>query len=209
MPSDRRSMGAAVVRSTTWLAARPLLAAALCVAGALLVGLLDVALRAGRLPLLLTAVLDWPAHLATAGLLLAALLPDRFRAVVPWALAGAVLIDLDHIPFYLWGGLTTEDAGRPVTHSLATAVVLACAAAVGPRRLRTALVGLFLGVCLHLVRDLATGPGVPLWWPAEDHGVLVAYPVYALVVVAAAVIAAARQVARRAAARPRPSSPSR
>jgi inner membrane protein len=206
--SDFPRVRAGVLRTTTWLAARPLVAAALCAAGALLIGLVDAALAAARLPLLLTAVLDWPAHLATAGLLLAALLPERSRAVVPWALAGAVLIDLDHIPFYLWGALTTEDAGRPVTHALATAAALVCAAAVGPRRLRTALYGLSLGVCLHLVRDLATGPGVPLWWPVEDDEVLVPYAAYALVVGAAAAVAAGRQVRRRAAC-PRPSSRSR
>ncbi len=209
MPSDRRSIRAAVVRTRPWLAARPLVAAGLCVAGALLVGLLDVALGAGRLPLLLTAVLDWPAHLATAALLLAALLPERSRAVASWALAGAVLIDLDHIPFYLWGALSTEDAGRPVTHSLATVIVLAVAGAMGPRRLRPALYGLSLGVCLHLVRDVATGPGVPLWWPVEDGGVLLPYWIYALVLGAATATVAGRQVRRSGAARPRSSSRSR
>ncbi len=209
MKSDRRPVRNAVVRTTTWLAVRPLGAATLCVGAVLLVGLLDAALAAGREALPVTAALDWPAHVVTAGLFLAALLPERARAVVPWALFGAVLIDLDHIPFYLWGALSTEDAGRPVTHSLATVIVLAVAAAMGPRRLRPALYGLSLGVCLHLVRDVATGPGVPLWWPVEDGGVLLPYWIYALVLGAATATVAGRQVRRSGAARPRSSSRSR
>jgi inner membrane protein len=204
VPSDRLPVRALVVRTTSWLADRPVVAAALCVAGALLIGLLDVGL-AGREPLLVTAVLDEPAHLLTAGLLLAAVLPWRARAVAPWALAGAVLIDLDHLPFYLWGALTSEDAGRPVTHSLAAAAALTAAAAVAPGRLRAALSGLALGVGLHLVRDLATGPGVPLWWPVEDDGVLVPYAWYALVLGIATAVAVGRQLSRSR-ARARPSS---
>src|SRR5919202_4897643 len=154
VPSVRLRVRAVVVRTASWLSDRPVVAAALCVTGSLLVGLLDAAM-AGQEPLLVTAVLDEPAHLLTAGLLLAAVLPGRARAVVPWALADAVLIDLDHLPFYLWGALSTEGAGRPVTHSLATAAALAAAAVVARGRLRTALSGLALGVGLHLVRDLA------------------------------------------------------
>ena len=205
MPSVRLRVRAVVVRTASWLSDRPVVAAALCVASALLVGLLDAAM-AGQEPLLVTAVLDEPAHLLTAGLLLAAVLPGRARAVVPWALAGAVLIDLDHLPFYLWGALSTEGAGRPVTHSLATAAALAAAAAVvASGRLRTALSGLALGVGLHLVRDLATGPGVPLWWPVEDAGVLVPHAWYALVLGVAAAVAGGRQL-YRSRARSRPSS---
>ena len=196
MPSVRLRVRAVVVRTASWLSDRPVVAAALCVTGALLVGLLDAAM-AGQEPLLVTAVLDEPAHLLTAGLLLAAVLPGRARAVVPWALAGAVLIDLDHLPFYLWGALSTEGAGRPVTHSLATAAALAAAAAVvASRHLRTALSGFALGVGLHLVRDLATGPGVPLWWPVEGAGVLVPHAWYALVLAVAAAVAGGRQLYR-------------
>jgi inner membrane protein len=205
VPSDRLPVRNVVVRTTTWLAVRPLVAAVLCGGAALLIGLLDAALAAGREALPVTAALDWPAHVVTAGLFLAALLPERARAIVPWTLFAAVLIDLDHIPFYLWGALSTEDAGRPVTHSLATVIVLAVAAAMGPRRLRTALCGLSLGVCLHLVRDLATGPGVPLWWPVEDDGVLVPYAWYALVLGIATAVAVGRQLSRSR-ARARPSS---
>jgi inner membrane protein len=78
-------------------------------------------------------------------------------------------------------------------------------AAVAPGRLRAALSGLALGVGLHLVRDLATGPGVPLWWPVEDDGVLVPYAWYALVLGIATAVAVGRQLSRSR-ARARPSS---
>jgi inner membrane protein len=167
-------------------------AALLCAGGVLLIGLLDLAQRSGRWSVPMTAVLDEPAHLATAALLLATCLPRRARAVVPWALAGAVLIDLDHIPLYLWGALTSDGYGRPVTHSLLTVLVLAGAGLLFRGRARTALLGLALGVGLHLVRDLGTGPGVPLWWPLGGHSVVVPYAAYFAVVLTAAALATAR-----------------
>jgi inner membrane protein len=98
------------------------------------------------------------------------------------------LIDLDHVPFYLWGALLADPNGRPVTHSLATVVVLLALSAV--RRLRVPALGLALGVLLHLARDLATGPGVPLLWPLVDRSVLLPYAGYAVALTVIAVIAA-------------------
>jgi inner membrane protein len=167
----------------------------------LFIGLLDLAQAARHWSVPVVAVLDEPAHLATAALLLAALLPGRARALVPWALAGAVLIDLDHIPLYLWDLLTSDGSGRPVTHSLLTVLVLVCAGLLARTRTRTALLGLALGVALHLVRDLGTGPGVPLLWPLDGRSVLVPYAAYFAAVAAAAVIAAGRVPLARARAR--------
>jgi inner membrane protein len=130
--------------------------------------------------------LDEPGHLLTAWLVLNAVPAARGR-IWRWALLGAVLIDLDHVPLVLWGGPVTEFGGRPVTHSLATVAVLAAAALAAPR-LRIPAGGLAVGVLLHLLRDLATGPGVPLLWPLRPENVLVPYWVYALLVVAAAVV---------------------
>ncbi len=107
-----------------------------------------------------------------------------------------MLIDLDHVPLVLWGGPVTEFGGRPVTHSLATVAVLTAAALAVPR-VRLVAGGLAVGVVLHLVRDLATGPGVPLFWPLRPENVLVPYWVYALLVVAAAVVALAVPAAVR------------
>jgi inner membrane protein len=174
----------------TWVLGSRLRTALLLAAALVLVALLDLARDARSWSVLGTAVLDEPAHLATAALLLAAFLPRRATGLAPWALAGAVLIDLDHAPLYLWGVGTADGYGRPVTHSLLTVVVLACAGAVTRRGVRTALLGLSLGVVLHLFRDLGTGPGAPLWWPAGQHSVLVPYPVYlgATAVVAAVAV---------------------
>ncbi|SDC39396.1 inner membrane protein [Geodermatophilus telluris] len=135
------------------------------------------------------ALLDEPAHLLTAGLLLAAA-GVRSRRLVLWALAGAVLIDLDHVPLYL-GAEVTADGGRPVSHSVTTVLVLLVAAGVW-RAQRTRLAGLALGVVLHVVRDLASGPGVPLLWPLLPTSAHLPYPVYAGVLVAAVGVVALR-----------------
>ncbi len=149
------------------------------------------------------AALDEPAHLLTAWLLLAAA-GVRSRQVVVWALVGAVLIDLDHLPLYS-GIQVTADGGRPVSHSAATVLVLLVAAGLW-RAQRTRLAALALGVVLHLARDLASGPGVPVLWPLSDS-VRVPYVVY-LAVLVAAVAAVVVRAWRGGAARP-PDSPGR
>lgn len=150
--------------------------------------------------------LDEPAHLATAWLLLAAFLPARAGALRVWALVGAVAIDLDHIPLYAWHVLAAGPDSRPVTHSLLTVAVLAAAGALAPARLRTPLLGLALGVCLHFVRDLAEGPGVPLFWPIDSTNVIAPYGGYLLVLAVVAAGAAARhwRSGRRVVSPPRP-----
>ncbi len=147
----------------------------------------DVVLTARPWPLCIVGLLDETAHLLTAWLFLAALLPERHRDLLPWALLGAVVIDLDHLPLYAWDVGAATDTGRPVTHSLSTVVLLLVLSA--GRRLRTPLRGLALGVLLHLTRDLFTGPGVPLLWPASGASLLAPHPVY--VVLLCAVTAAA------------------
>jgi inner membrane protein len=148
------------------------------------------------------AALDEPAHLLTAWLLLAAA-GVRSRRVLAWALAGAVLIDLDHVPLYS-GIEVTADGGRPVSHSVTTVLVLLVAAGVW-RRQRTRLAALALGVVLHLARDVASGPGVPLLWPALSESVHVSYAVYLgvlVVAVAAVTVRAWRDNAARPAGSP-------
>jgi len=192
---------ATVSRAVSSVLDRPSASALLFLGSLLLIGLLDLcaAMRPWSVPVI--GLLDEPAHVLTAVLLLAALLPLSATAVVPWALAGAVLIDLDHIPLYFWGALASDGSGRPVTHSAATVVVLACAGAASRRGLRRALLGLSLGVALHLVRDLGTGPGIPLWWPIGQHSVLIPYQVYVATMVVVAGIAAGRWYRRRPAVR--------
>jgi membrane-bound metal-dependent hydrolase YbcI (DUF457 family) len=54
---------------------------------------------------------------------------------------------------------------------------------------------LAVGLLFHLVRDLATGPGVPLLWPF-GHPVLMPYSVYVVVLVVAAIAAVLRSLSR-------------
>jgi inner membrane protein len=149
-------------------------------------------------PVLVTGVLDEPAHLLTAALFLAALAPRGARPLVPWALAGSVLIDVDHVPLYAHWGSVAADGGRPVSHSLATlGVLLVIAALVRPWR--RAATGLFVGVVLHFVRDLTTpGPGVPLFAPWSDAGVRAPYGWYAAALAAVTVVATVRWWRERA-----------
>jgi inner membrane protein len=144
--------------------------------------------RAWSIPV--TGLLDEPAHLLTAGLVLGAATEGRTH-VWFWVLFGAVAIDVDHIPLYLWGGPVAVDDGRPVTHSLATALVLVALAAAA-RRVRTAAVALSAGVVLHLLRDSATGPGVPLLWPVGTDSAFLPYSTYLVVLLGLAAVTCVR-----------------
>ncbi|MGY1733365.1 metal-dependent hydrolase [Geodermatophilus sp. SYSU D01045] len=154
-------------------AAGPVLAV-LCIVG------LDLVMSARHRSVVVTGLLDEPAHLLTAWLALVAVGATSPR-VWPWVLAGAVAIDVDHLPMYLWNEPLNADGGRPITHSLTTVLVL-LAVALGARRVRTAAVGIAAGVLLHLVRDVATGPGVSLLWPLRDTNLSVPYWAYLAVV---------------------------
>jgi inner membrane protein len=157
---------------------------------------LDGILAARSWPIPVVGLLDEPAHLLTAWLVLIAVARTRTHCW-PWVLLGAVAIDVDHIPLYLWGGpVAGVGGGRPVTHSLVTVLAL-LAAAVAVRRARSVLGAVAIGVLLHLLRDVATGPGVPLWWPALPGGVLLPYEGYVVVLVVLAAVATARRIRGR------------
>jgi inner membrane protein len=142
-------------------------------------------------PLPLVGLFDEIGHLATAWVLLVALLPYKYQSLAPWALLGAVLIDVDHIPLYLWDVAATHPEGRPITHSLTFVLVLLALSRLH-RRLRTPLSGLALGVLLHLLRDIVTGPGASLFWPIDETSVLVPYSLYVGVLCLAAAWAVLR-----------------
>jgi inner membrane protein len=159
------------------------------------VGALDLVRTARDWPVPLDGMLDEPAHATTAALLLAALPRRPLPRLAAWALVGSVAIDADHVPLYAGVLPSAVPGGRPVTHCLLTPAALAAAAAVSRGRVRTALAGLALGVCLHFVRDVATGgTGVPMLWPAVPHSdVRVPYPLYYGVLAATAVAASVRR----------------
>jgi membrane-bound metal-dependent hydrolase YbcI (DUF457 family) len=125
-------------------------------------------------------LVDEPAHLATCVVALIALTaltgarpPARF---VSAALIGSMAIDIDHIPGYLgWHGLAGS-LPRPYTHSFVLVVVLAAVAwASRSRPARQVCLGLAFGVSSHLLRDLATGPGIPVGWPLVGGAARVPY----------------------------------
>jgi inner membrane protein len=164
----------------------------LLLAGAALV--FDAVNRQVEFGLLSTGPLDEVAHLATAalGLMVLACFVDAPRRFYVAALAASVAIDLDHVPLYL--GLLGDDGQRPVTHSLATVVVFAVAAAVS-RRHRAVLAGVATGLVLHFARDIAEGPpGVRMLWPLDGRawtasywwflGMIVAFTATRLILVA-------------------------
>jgi len=130
--------------------------------------------------------LDEIAHLLTTLLLFWALGPRaRERFLVP-ALIASVAIDLDHIPGRLGVDWLTAGTPRPYTHSLLTiAIVLASASVV--RRRRDLLLGIAIGLAVHLWRDMGEGDsGVSLLWPISDHSFQ--YPHGAFVAVMAALV---------------------
>jgi inner membrane protein len=128
-------------------------------------------------------VFDEPAHLATAGLLLLALVALSRRGVpAPFlaaALVASVALDLDHVPQYLGWNELTEVTPRPYTHSLVTPIVLLLVAVATDRFARQVALGAAFGVGAHLFRDLATASGVALVWPASNLGVRIPYLLYA------------------------------
>ena len=152
-------------------------------------------------------LLDEPAHLATALIMLGAL--ARIRGALPdqrfgWTmLACSVLMDLDHLPLEFGSAALTNGTPRPYTHALWFTVVLALAWATArylvprsgrsrPATLEFVLAGAAWGVSAHFVRDIATAP-MSFWWPVTDAAVEVPYWWYA---VALAVIIAIGPVRR-------------
>ena len=159
------------------------------------IGALDAVMSARRWPVPVTAALDWPAHVTTAALVLLAAPRRPVGRAAGWALAGSVAIDLDHVPLYL--GLERVSLGpdsRPFSHSLTTSALLLGGSRLARGRARTALAGLAAGTLLHFVRDIGTGPGLPLLWPLSRQNLHIPYPTYLAPVAAAAL---ARAVAGR------------
>lgn len=134
----------------------------------------------------LLGVLDWSAHLATAALVLLALgVPWRAWLVV---LPSSVLLDLDHLALGVPG--VEAAGGRPFTHSALTVLVL-----LGVSLRWRPLLLVTAGVLLHFLRDVATGPGLPLLWPAGG-AVLLPYLLYVSVCAGLAAVAVSRTTAR-------------
>ncbi|HEX3240974.1 MAG TPA: metal-dependent hydrolase [Solirubrobacterales bacterium] len=147
-------------------------------------------------------LVDEPAHLATCVVLLLALAAAAGgRLPLPFvgaALIATVAIDLDHVPGLLGSHLITGALPRPYTHSIASiAVLLALAAVLKRGGQRQVALGLAFGISAHLLRDVATGPGVPLLWPLSEDVARMPYAIYPAALALASLGAALRM-------RPRP-----
>jgi inner membrane protein len=139
---------------------------------------------------------DEPAHLATSLLVLLAVLGParmrRHRKATATMCASSVLIDVDHVPLYVPFPVDVSVAGgRPFTHSLST--VAALAGLAGALRWRRSLLACAsAGVGLHFVRDIATGPGLPLWWPWEQRNRNLPYKLYSRTLMVLAAVGSVR-----------------
>ncbi|HLG73661.1 MAG TPA: metal-dependent hydrolase [Chloroflexota bacterium] len=174
------------------------LAAVVTLLAAAYIPIADVIMRRNDdLSTLALGLLDEPAHLFTALLLLAAFGIGYFKHyAIPVALA-SLLIDLDHLPGYLGSDILTRGTPRPYTHSLTTVVaVLLLAALLRSGARRTSLAVAF-GLVGHLLRDLATY-SVPLFWPVTNAGFHLPYPIYLAVVAVSTFVVLVRLLNRPA-----------
>lgn len=151
---------------------------------------IDTLLARGSPPRAIEALLDEPAHAATALLFLAALRPRPLQGHGLGVVLGAVLIDADHVPMELGWDVLTRGTNRPYSHSLLAligVIVIASCLRGGRRRLAFAVA---FGLAAHLVRDMATG-GVPLFWPRAAR-VRLPYGAYTAMLLVAVALAAWR-----------------
>lgn len=166
--------------------------------------IVDAVRSTRKMGLIMNGLTDEVAHLITALLLLLAWMdprrPLRHPAFALGALLGSVAIDLDHVPLY--AGLPVAAGGRPFSHSSVTVLALLLSALLLPLQ-RHLLRGAAAGVCLHLLRDIATGPGVPLWWPINTINVRLGYWRYATAMMIATAVALTRRTTVRSARRGR------
>jgi hypothetical protein len=165
----------------------------------------------------LQGILDWPAHLATAVVILGALV--RVRRGVPdqrfgWTmLACSVLIDIDHIPEEFGFDVLTYGTPRPYTHAIWLVITLTFAWAIArhlairyerdrPATIELVLAGAAWGVAAHFVRDIATAP-MSFWWPVTKIAVEVPYWWYVMALAIVIAIGPVPRLPRKADTGPR------
>jgi len=154
-------------------------------------------------------IVDEPAHIATCLVALLTVVAISGRRPSPpfvvAALVASFAIDVDHIPAYLgWNGLTGT-LPRPYSHSLLVVLLFVGFGLASRGTARQVSYGLGFGLAAHLFRDLATGPGVPFFWPLTEATVTLPYAACAALLALAALAAPVRRgLDRRRAALSRP-----
>jgi inner membrane protein len=142
------------------------------------VAVADWTIRRRRPRWIVVGLLDEPAHLATAALVLLNLSPRSTEWAAGFMVGGA-LPDLDHVPLALSRIHPSIDDPRPVTHCLLAAaplLILAAAGRDGP--MRDAAAGAAAGTLTHFARDLAVGTGVALFQPLTGRLFKLPYSFY-------------------------------
>jgi membrane-bound metal-dependent hydrolase YbcI (DUF457 family) len=151
-------------------------------------------------------LLDETVHLLTALLVLWAFGRTACERFLVPALIASVAIDVDHIPDRLGSDWLTAGTPRPYPHSLGTIAGILIVALVWRRR-RDLLVGVALGLALHLWWDLAeSNAGVPLLWPFSYRSFTLTFGSYVIPMILVLVVDACRVRARPTSERAHPRS---
>lgn len=163
--------------------------------------IVDRAIHWHQMDFLQAGVIDEPCEIATALVIVGAMVRVRHVAPHPaflWSmLAWSVLIDIDHLPTEFGSTVLMAGTPRPYTHAVWVVALLAVgtllarywsARAKTPAAMTIMLIlaGTTWGVSAHFTRDVATAP-ISLWWPVTKAPVEVPYWWY---VVALAIIIA-------------------
>jgi len=136
--------------------------------------------------------LDELAHLLTTLLFFWTVRPRARERFLVRALIASVVIDLDHVPGRLGVDWLTTGTPRPYTHSLLT-IAAVVAGALILRRRRDPLLGVAIGLAIHLWRDMGEGgSGVSLLWPISDRSFQYPHGAYVAVMAVVVLIDAAR-----------------
>lgn len=154
----------------------------------------DAILASEHVGVLQFGLLDEPAHISTAAIALLGAVGLQRMFDHPewtvWSFVFSMAIDIDHIPGIM-GFSDSPHHGRPITHSLISPLVLGFIWLATDRR-NAMVSGAATGVLLHFLRDIATGPGLPLLWPASRTHFRLPHRAYAGALGILALIATAR-----------------
>jgi len=149
--------------------------------------------------LAVAALMDEAAHITTAGLLIVALTNCPSLEFSLAALASSILIDIDHVPMQLGWDVLTRGTPRPYTHSVLSVIIAGILGLTLKLDAGRIARGVSFGVAAHLLRDVATGGGVSLFWPVTNRNVHVSYSSYIVLLCLLSVIIVVRNTGKMSA----------